>query len=210
MLILSLALVLLGSNFLTSCKSEDEYQVSMKDQLVADQSFTDAAIASVDFFVTAQANQWQENASQIADLMRKAQAEGLTASDEAALEELLGMSREAYIRTLTNFGTAWNDLLVKYPALQDMDASERQALFADAVSQNEELALYLADLQEVLRACPLQDICNIVVDLAVAIGGPILCDYIANAVPIIGPLLCNIALDLATDLLRGICSALPC
>jgi hypothetical protein len=207
--ILSLALSVFSTTFFTSC-SESAEQVAINDMLLTDQAFTDAVLSTVDLFMTAQDNDWQSESQVIAALMRKAGSDGLSADEEAQLEDLLGMTREAYIQYLSDYGNTMNALLEKYPVLQDMNAAERQELFTDVISRHDELAAYMAEIQSALRACPLQDICNLVVDLAVIIGGPFLCDIIAGAIPIIGPLLCNIVLDLASDILTGLCDALPC
>ena len=100
--------------------------------------------------------------------------------------------------------------LEKYPVLNDMTAQQRQSLFSTVIADNPEVAAYVMDLYSNGRMCFLQDLCNLVVDLAVIIGGPVLCDIIAGAIPVIGPLLCNIVIDIAEDLLVGLCNALPC
>ena len=207
---LSLMLVLSGNILFTGCATDQAPQITITDQLLDDQTFTEAVTSTVDLVILAQDNDWMLNGETIQEMMRKSAADGLTAVEEEQLTELLGMDRDAFIQEMTDFGSAINDLMEKYPLLNDMSASERQDLFGSVIAENPELAAYMYDLYSNGRMCFLQDLCNLVVDLAVLIGGPFLCDVIAEAVPIIGPLLCNLVLDIAEDLLVGLCNALPC
>ncbi|MCP4123712.1 MAG: hypothetical protein GY751_18335 [Bacteroidetes bacterium] len=208
--LMSLMLTVFGSAFFTSCCTDGDVQIMIQEELVSDNEFVNAVEATVEMVVTAVDNQWLDNADAISELARKASDSELTVAQQAQLEGLLGMTMDDYTREMTDFGNAWNVLLEKYPQLNEMSDVERQAIFADAVAGNEDLMIYLADVQSMLRACFWQDLCNLVVDLAALIGGPFLCEVIANAVPVIGPLLCNIVLDIASDLLTGLCGLIPC
>lgn len=208
--IMSMLMAVLGASVFTSCSSIEEAQPTVAERISADAGFTLALNSTVDVVVAATENQWLANSGAIQELVRKAEGRDLTAAETAQLESLIGMDLAAYTRLMTDFGNAWNGLLEKYPALADMSAAERQAIFAEAVGNNEVLLAHLAEVQEMMRACLWQDLCGLVVNIAELVGGPLLCDLIANAVPIIGPLLCNIVLDIAKDLLMGICALLPC
>lgn len=197
--------------FMTSCSTTEEIQrPTITESLTTDQSFTEVVSTTVDVVLSAMDNQWIENSADIRAILDKAEQGPLTALDKANLETLLGMSLEDYGILMEDMSNSYSTLLQRYPSLEEMAPEARQAIFASALESNPEVAAYFAGMNEAARACLAQDICNLVVDLARLIGGPLLCDVIANAVPVIGPLLCNIVIDLAVDILRGICSALPC
>ncbi len=199
-----------GMLVFTGCKTNDYQRPDTTQALITDQAFTEVVSTTVDIVLTAMDNQWIHNSAEIRAIMDKAEQGPLTALDRANLEALLGMSLEDYGVLMQGMSQSYSVLLERYPSLEEMSSEERQAVFATAIESNPEVAAYFAGLNEAARMCLAQDICNLVVDLARLIGGPLLCDVIANAVPVIGPLLCNIVLDLAEDILRGICTALPC
>ncbi len=201
-LVLSISTTLL----FTSCSKQDVV-LEAQTEISHDEQFLDAVKSSLDIVIVAQDNNWLGNAEQISELLSKT---GNDASAQTELESLLGMSQEAYLEQMKSFAFSINNLFESRPEMKDMTSAERQAFFADAIAQNEELAAYVSELQAGLRGCLLQDICNLVVTLAELIGGPFLCDYLANAVPVVGPILCTIILDIASDLLTGICNVLPC
>jgi hypothetical protein len=168
----------------TSCSKEEDAQRVTVETLTNDPVFEDAIKSSYNLVVTAQENNWQGNSAEIKRLMDLVNAGD--ASADAELTAVLGMTRA------------------------DMSDVEKNALFSAAISNNESMVNYITEIQSALRGCLLQDLCNGVVNIAALIGGPLLCDVIAGAVPVIGPLLCNIVVNLAKDLLFGICAALPC
>jgi hypothetical protein len=192
----------------TSCSKEEDAQRVTVETLTNDLVFEEAIKSSFNLVVTAQENNWQANSVAINSLMDRVNAGDVSA--DAELTSILGMTRVEFVALVEGFAVSVNDLNTKYPELEDMSDAEKNALFSAAISNNESIVGYVNEVQSALRGCALQDLCNGIVNLAALIGGPILCDIIAGAVPVIGPLLCNIVVDLAKDLLFGICNALPC
>ncbi|MEZ5004477.1 MAG: hypothetical protein R2730_15700 [Chitinophagales bacterium] len=205
---LLLLMMAVASLSMTSCSKEELAQKSMPEVLSEDIVFENAVKASLELTLLAKENNWQANAEQIKNLLDKIAAGD--AASETELTNLLGMTKEAYYSQLESFGEAIVNLNNKYPELNQMSATEKQSVYATAIAGNEALQQYVTEMQEQFRGCLVQDICTGIVTLAALIGGPFLCDAIAGAVPIIGPLLCNLVLDIAQDLLNGICMALPC
>lgn len=203
-----LLLMMVGFLSITSCTKEELAQKSITEVLSEDLVFENAIKESLDLTLVAKANDWQNNAVAIKNLLDR--SSNGDASADIELTNLLGMTKEAYFSQLESFGDAIVKLNNKYPELNNMSATEKQVLIADAISQNENIQLYVAELQEQFRGCLVQDICTGIVSLAALIGGPILCDAIAGGIPIVGPLLCNLVLGIAQDLLNGVCMALPC
>jgi hypothetical protein len=192
----------------TSCSKEEDAQRVTVETLTNDLVFEEAIKSSFNLVVTAQENNWQANSAAINSLMDRVNAGDVSA--DAELTSILGMTRVEFVALVEGFAVSVNDLNTKYPELEDMSDAEKNALFSAAISNNESIVGYVNEVQSALRGCALQDLCNGIVNIAALIGGPILCDIIAGAVPVIGPLLCNIVVDLAKDLLFGICNALPC
>lgn len=206
---ISLLLMLIGIISFSSCSKIEEQPIKVTSEILTnDVVFEDAIKSSLEVVVLAQQNNWQSNSSEIARLLELANNGDINA--ESSLEELIGMSRASYLTLMEDFATSINDLNVKYPSLQDMSQAERTALYSSAIENNESIQNYVAELKDSFRGCFIQDLCNGIVNIAALIGGPALCDVIANAVPVVGPLLCNLVLDIAKDLLFGICNALPC
>ncbi len=202
-----LLLSMTGTTLFNSCTTEEPQRL-IQDELLADSEFTDAVKSSLDVVILAQENNWIENAEQIKDLVVRANDGDQLA--EAEMTSLLGMTRQEYLSHIESFAMAINDMYTKYPQIGEMSNEERQALFTDVIGQNEELQVYILQLQEELRGCFIQDLCNGIVSLAALIGGPFLCEYLAGVIPVVGPMICGIIIDVAQDLLTGLCNALPC
>ena len=198
----------MGTTLFTSCSTEVAPQKLIVDELISDADFENAVKSSLDILVLAKKNNWQENTQEISNLIDRVENGDVTAEGQLTL--LLGMTRQEYLAQMESFAVAVVDLNNKYEELGTMTAVDRQALITDVIAQNEELQAYVGDLQAEFRGCFIQDLCNGIVTLARLIGGPILCDYIAGAIPVVGPLICNLVLGLAQDLLTGVCNALPC
>lgn len=204
-----LFLMLAGVLSFTSCSKVEELPQKVTSEILTnDVVFENAIKSSLDVVVVAQQNNWQANSDEIARLLTLANNGDATA--DAQLTSLLGMNRTAYISFMEDFAVSINNLNEKYPSLVDMSSAEKTALYSAAITGNENIQIYVAQLQESFRGCFVQDLCTGIVNIAALIGGPVLCDVIANAVPIVGSLLCNLVLDIAKDLLYGVCNALPC
>lgn len=184
---------------------------TLAEQLAEDGRMEFALRTTLQVYEAGMAHNWAGNRDQIDLLSVKAHAGSITTGEMNTLEGLLGMTFEEYKTLIGEFGSSWDQLLAAYPEIQNMSNSERQQLFSTVVQSNPALQLQVAGIAERVGACPLRDICNLVVTLAKLIGGPILCDLIVGAtIPIIGNILCTIVLTIASDLLTGICNALPC
>ena len=180
----------------TSCSKVEELPKQItSDVLASDLVFENAIKSTLEFVAVSQANNWEANGEEIYRLMNLADNGDATAN--ASLTELLGMERTAYVSFIEEFAVNVNNLNEKYPSLLDMNSAEKNALYAAAITSNENIQSFVFELQETYRACLAQDICNGVVNLAALIGGPVLCDVIANAIPVVGSLVCNLVLDLS-------------
>jgi hypothetical protein len=204
--------LLAGLFVITGCSRQQIAPTPSLVEMLSEDGRMEAALrTTLNVYGAGMTNNWAGNRDQIDLLSVKAHIGSITTAELNTLEGVLGMTFEEYKTLIGDFGKSWDNLLSAYPEIQKMNNAERQALFSNVVKSNPELQVHIAGIAERVGACPLRDICNLVVTLAKLIGGPILCDVIVGAtIPIIGNILCTIALTIASDLLTGICNALPC
>lgn len=205
--ILRFVFVLCASTMVLSSCGVDETPVKVS-QTPSEQIIVSEVKNVVDIAILADQSGWMANAKQINELL--AASENGNATATAELEGVLGVTKGAYIETMTRFAVSINAIYEAEPQLANMNNAQRQDYFNKLIANNAEISGYLTQINEDLRACFLQDLCNGIVSIAALVGGPVLCDIISGAVPIIGGALCGIVIDLAKNLLTGICNGLPC
>jgi len=184
---------------------------SLSVRMSGDEEVVEAYRATLNVFMAGVQNNWIANKPAIDALVTKVRLQTATPEELATLEEYVGMPYAMFESKMNDFATRMAHVAQKYPELENMSELERQAIFTKVAEKNPELLASALTLKASMRGqCPWQDLCNGIIDLAKLIGGPFLCDLIAGSVPIIGPLLCNIVLSIAADLLKSLCLLLPC
>lgn len=122
-------------------------------------------------------------------------------------------SQEAQNAVVVGIGVSLVKMYERHPELGQLSQEEANALFSRVISNNHELMDLVAGLDgAAFKACPLKDLCGLAVTIGNLFLRPVVCDAIVGAItiPIIGPLVCNVAMLLITGLLNGVCDALPC
>jgi hypothetical protein len=202
----------------TSCKKDEvvNESSSVALRLAKDQVFLDVVNASVNLYnnTSKELLDNKEKQNELLAIATKIQDKTATEADYKSAEAILGVKYEDFILNLKNFGTSIYALNQKYPNISKMKNDEMSKLFADAIAANPELSSSLGQSALVngrIVACPLRDICKLAVTLAALFGGEPLCVAInVSTIPVIGGLLCQLILNIGTNILNGICMALPC
>lgn len=212
-------LAMLSIVFFPSCNKdvaeEVKQETSLSARLANDKSFSDVVNSAVALYKSTSTD-LLDNEVKINELKAiavKINNKTATAEDKVRAEALLGVSFDEYVIKLKDYGVALASLDKKFPELKNMSNDTQSSLFADAMKQNTELNALMQPQMVNGRvvACPLRDICKLAVSLAAMFGGEALCTAIdVSTIPIIGGLLCRLIITLGTNILNGICMALPC
>ncbi len=212
-------LAMLSIVFLPSCNKdvaeEVKQETSLSARLAGDKVYAEVVSSAVSLYNSTSADLLDNEAkiNELKGIASKVNDKTATADDKARAEALLGVSFEEYTANLRDYGIALSALDKKYPELKNLNNDAQAAVFADAMKQNTELSALMQPQMVNGRvvACPLQDICKLAVSLTALFGGEALCTAIdVSTIPIIGGLLCRLIITLGTNILNGICMALPC
>lgn len=212
-------LALLSIVFLSSCNKDVAEEVkqesSLSARLAKDKTFSDVVNSAVALYNSTSADLLANEVkiNELKAIATKINDKTATAEDRARAEALLGVSFDEYTAKLRDYGVALSALDKKFPELKNLNNDAQASVFADAVKLNSELNSLMQPQMVNGRvvACPLRDICKLAVSLAALFGGEALCTAIdVSTIPIIGGFLCRLIITLGTNILNGICMALPC
>jgi hypothetical protein len=223
-ILLCAAVAFSASSLFISCTSEDP-QVSLQDQILNDQAFEDATIATMDFIITAVSHNWLDNMARINTIIADRPVGSLSEAELAQISDLLGMELEDYLRQIETFASGVNTLYAEYPQLAEMSQVERNELFAGVLSNSPAVADYVSAMQEDARGpfdwifCALQDACYSGIDWLVPTVQYYLglaCDFVSGIefpIPFLDTaeeFICVTAPGYVEAYLPGICGYIPC